>query len=126
MIRRYRLEWYQADGPCIGWHLISEDDGSYGLTWLRGYLAAVSRYESPRSAYRVVRDDGVVVEELPALNEVSVGMVLDWPSAAQYLRAAARAVRRSVRVRGGVDASAAEGMARALDLWAEQATEVEP
>lgn len=61
-----------------------------------GYLWAVRDAGGPRLAARLVRlRDDAVVSEVPALTEVSVGLVAGSPTSAQLRAAAARAIARA-------------------------------
>ena len=73
---------------------------SGGVQFLQGYLDARSD-SSPRLAYRIVRSDGKIVEEIAARDDVSVGMIAGFPTAEQYEAAAERAlaVARAIRQR---------------------------
>jgi hypothetical protein len=71
---------------------------SAGKEYLRGYLAA-RKDEAPRLAYRILRSDGKVIDEIPAREDVSVGMVAGWPTPEQYEQAAGRAIERAQSIR---------------------------
>jgi len=90
MTHTYHLESFY----CGKWTRLRTD----GLLFLRGYLDAKSDY-SPRLAYRIVRGDGKVVEELSAKEDVSIGMIAGWPTPEQYERAAERALERAKAIR---------------------------
>lgn len=64
----------------------SEVGREYGL----GYLAARRESPGPRLGCRLVRDDGRVVGVAP--EQVWIGPVVGWATAAQYRAAAARAL----------------------------------
>jgi hypothetical protein len=68
------------------------------LQFLQGYLDA-RKDSSPRLAYRIMRSDGRVMEEVGAREDVSIGQVAGWPTAEQYERAAARALERAKVIR---------------------------
>jgi hypothetical protein len=68
------------------------------LQFCRGYMYAKSDY-APRLAHRLVRSDGKIVEEFSANEDVSIGMIAGWPTAEQYVRAAARAMARAEAIR---------------------------
>lgn len=53
--------------------IFGEQDGS--LEYMRGRMATMREYPGPRSAYRLVRSDGKVLEEVSALTELSYGML---------------------------------------------------
>jgi hypothetical protein len=57
------------------------------------------KHDAPRLAYRVVRSDGKIMDELPAVDEVSVGMVAGFPTPEQYERAAAKALEKAAAIR---------------------------
>ena len=68
---------------------------------------------------RLVRSDGRVVDEVPAIEEASIGMVAGWPTATQYLRAARRcvALAAKARVRGApVRAGFTEALLHLIDV----------
>jgi len=71
---------------------------SGGLQFLQGYLDARSDM-SPRLAYRIMRDDGRIIEEIAARDDVSVGMVAGFPTAEQYERAAQKALDMAKAIR---------------------------
>ena len=97
MKHTYRLEtlvdgeWRALVGSACG--------REYGL----GYVVARREMPGPRYGVRLVRDDGKVLDEAPALDEVSIGPVAGWPTAAQYRAAAARALAKADEIdrRGG-------------------------
>lgn len=63
-----------------------------------GYLAAC-RFDAPRNAYRLMRSDGKVVQEIPSDPDVRIGMVAGWPTPEQYEGAAQRALAQAARIR---------------------------
>ena len=68
------------------------------LGFCKGYLYAML-YTAPRNAYRITRADGRVVGELEAREDVNIGMIAGWPTAAQYEHAAAMALAKAARIR---------------------------
>jgi len=86
----YKLETFYMDK----WLAIKND----GLQFLLGFMASRSD-SSPRNAYRIVRSDGKIVEELPGRDDVHIGMVAGWPTAEQYERAAERALEKARIIR---------------------------
>lgn len=68
------------------------------LTFLRGYLRA-KEHSAPRLAFRIVRDGVDVVDEIPARDDVNIGMVAGFPTAEQYETAALAAVEKAKRLR---------------------------
>lgn len=71
---------------------------SGGVQFLQGYLDARSDL-SPRLAYRIMRSDGKIVEEIKAREDVSVGIVAGFPTAEQYEAAAKRAFDMAAAIR---------------------------
>lgn len=71
---------------------------SASMHYLQGFLDARRDY-APRLAYRILRSDGKVIEQIDAREDVSVGMIAGWPTAAQYERAAERAMERAKAIR---------------------------
>jgi len=71
---------------------------SGSLQYLQGFLDARKDY-APRLAHRLLRSDGRIVEEIPANDDVSIGMIAGWPTAAQYERAADKAMDRAKAIR---------------------------
>lgn len=66
--------------------------------YCEGYLDCY-RYEAPRNAMRIVRNDGKVVREIAANEDVAIGMIAGWPTPEQYERAAAKALEKAARIR---------------------------
>ena len=64
-----------------------------------GYLDARRDGWTPRLAMRVTRSDGKVIEDLQAVDEVSIGMVAGSATAEQYEDAASRALDRAEAIR---------------------------
>ena len=76
-------------------HLIRDSSRRY----CEGYLARAAEV-SPRRAMRVRRtSDGVIVAQAPASDETDVGMALGYPSDAQCVKAAIKALRSAGRTR---------------------------
>jgi len=90
MKHEYHLESF----ACDKWLKILQ--GS--LQYCQGFLDARKDY-APRNAYRLMRSDGRVMEEVPAREDVSIGMVAGWPTAAQYETAANKALERAKAIR---------------------------
>jgi hypothetical protein len=86
----YKLESFYLER----WMKIKEG----GLQYLQGYLDA-RKDASPRPAYRLVRSDGKVMEEVALRQDVSLGMVAGWPTAEQYERAAEKALAQAKAIR---------------------------
>lgn len=97
MRHNYRIE-VLVDG---GWRSFA--GGECGREYGMGYLAAWRLIPGPRFGLRLVRSDGKVLDEAPALDDVSIGMVAGWPTAEQYRAAAARAIAKAeaIEQRGG-------------------------
>ena len=72
------------------------------LQYCQGYMDA-HKGHAPRNAYRLMRSDGRVIEEIMAREDVCIGMVAGWPTAEQYEAAASRAlaVAKAIRERPG-------------------------
>lgn len=64
----------------------------------RGFLHA-REDAAPRNAYRIVRSDGKVIEEIDARDDVSIGQIAGWPTAGQYEAAARRALEKAEAIR---------------------------
>jgi len=79
------------------WLSIIQDDS---LLYLRGHIDARRDFGGPRRAYRIIRErDGRQMCSIPAIDDVSIGMVCGWPTAEQYEAAAARALARAAAIR---------------------------
>lgn len=63
-----------------------------------GFLHA-RRDQGPRNAYRLIRSDGKIMEEIPAEPDVFIGMVAGWPTPEQYEEAAQRALDKASKIR---------------------------
>lgn len=82
---------YHLECPCLGtWNRFKS--GSKG--YCEGYLDAL-RGQAPHLNIRMVRDDGKIMDEIAAKDEVNIGQVAGWPTAAQYERAGYEALRRA-------------------------------
>jgi hypothetical protein len=68
------------------------------LQYCQGFLDARKDY-APRNAYRLMRSDGRIMEEIRARDDVNIGMVAGWPTAEQYETAAAKAMDRAKAIR---------------------------
>ena len=68
------------------------------LQYCLGFLDARKDY-APRNAYRLIRSDGKIIEEFPAVEDVSIGQITGWPTAEQYERAANKAIERAKIIR---------------------------
>ncbi len=68
------------------------------LQYCQGFLDARKDY-SPRPAYRLMRSDGRVMEEVPAREDVKIGLIAGWPTAEQYEAAANEALERAKVIR---------------------------
>lgn len=77
---------------------------SGSLQYCQGFLDARKDY-APRNAYRLMRSDGKIVEEIPAREDVNIGQVAGWPTAGQYEAAAAKAIERAQAIRARANAS---------------------
>jgi hypothetical protein len=89
---KYRIESFYCGKWCKIADYVSRQFAQ-GVLW-------ASKHDAPRLAYQVVRiEDGKVVDELPANDEVSVGMIAGFPTAEQYERAAEKALARAKAIR---------------------------
>ena len=86
----YYIETYAYDR----WYKTTEG----GLFYLQGYMDAKKHY-APRLHHRLVRSDGKIIEELPAREDVFIGMIAGWPTAEQYERAGNEALERAKAIR---------------------------
>lgn len=68
------------------------------LQYCQGFLDARKDF-SPRNAYRLVRSDGKIMEEVIACDEVNIGQIAGWPTAVQYEVAAAKAIEMAKAIR---------------------------
>jgi hypothetical protein len=68
------------------------------LQYCQGFLDARKDY-APRNAYRLMRSDGRVMEDVPARDDVNIGQIAGWPSAEQYESAANKALERAKAIR---------------------------
>lgn len=86
---------YSVQAHYLGsWHDIVRDTRDFCL----GFLHARKDY-APRNAYRLIRGDGKVMNELPAADDVEIGQVAGWPTPEQYEGAAQRAIAQAARIR---------------------------
>ena len=86
--------YYFESFYCGAWIRLLSDS----LHFLRGYLHA-KRDHSPRLAYRIVRGDGKIIDEVTAREDVSIGLVAGWPTPEQYEQAAAKALEMAKAIR---------------------------
>lgn len=68
------------------------------LQYCQGFLDARCDY-APRTAYRLVRSDGKIMEEVEARDDVVIGQIAGWPTAEQYENAANKALERAKAIR---------------------------
>ena len=68
------------------------------LQYCQGFLDARKDY-APRNAYRLMRSDGRVMEEVPSREDVNIGQIAGWPTAVQYETAANKALERAKAIR---------------------------
>lgn len=66
--------------------------------YCQGYMDAL-RGDYPRSAIRMVDDNGKVIDHVKEHEEVSVGMIAGWPTAGQYERAGLAALEKAKKIR---------------------------
>lgn len=86
---------YQLESFAIGkWLKILQGSMQY----CQGFLDARKDY-APRNAYRLVRSDGKIMEEVAAREDVNIGQIAGWPTAAQYESAANKALERAKAIR---------------------------
>lgn len=90
MSHSYRIETYH-EGK---WIKILEGSKQF----LEGYLYAKKDY-APRPHFRIVREDGRIVDELPCRHDINIGQVAGWPTAEQYERAGKDALARAELIR---------------------------
>jgi hypothetical protein len=89
---KYRIESYYLGQWCKIADYVTRQFAQ-GVLW-------ATQNDAPRLAYRVVRiEDGKVIDERPANDEVSVGMIAGFPTAEQYERAAERALAKAKAIR---------------------------
>lgn len=95
-----------------GYHLESLVYGRWlkilqgSMQYCQGFLAARKDY-APRNAYRIMRSDGRVMEEVPGNEGVDIGQVTGFPSAEQYEAAANKALERAKAIRARAAIAAA-------------------
>lgn len=109
----YRIEYRGAGSPDPDDWKTLPPYRDVPKTWAEGWLAHHREAPGPRLAYRLVRSDGKVIETIPGIEEVSIGMVAGWPSWQQYAHAAAKALQRASQIasrghREDVDEAAAQ------------------
>lgn len=63
-----------------------------------GFLHA-RKDQGPRNAYRLIRSDGKIIEEIPVEPDVFIGMVAGWPTPEQYEEAAQCALDKAAKIR---------------------------
>jgi hypothetical protein len=68
------------------------------MQYCQGFLDARKDY-APRNAYRLVRSDGKIMEEVAAREEVNIGQIAGWPAAEQYEVAGNRALEMARKIR---------------------------
>lgn len=93
MKHTYWIEWQD---PTLGWTRPLGSDDS--LVYWRGYLDRHRECGGPRLACRIVRGDGKVIEEVPAIDDATIGAVAGFPTWQQYARAAAGALERGAQI----------------------------
>ncbi len=72
---------------------------SSSLLYLRGFCEGSRSADGLRPAYRILRDDGKVVEEVREREKLPLGMVAGFPTPEQYERAAAKALAAAQALR---------------------------
>jgi hypothetical protein len=70
----------------------------FPLQYCQGFLDA-RKDHAPRLAYRLMRSDGRVMEEVAAREDVNIGQIAGWPSAEQYEAAANKALECAKAIR---------------------------
>jgi len=68
------------------------------LQYCQGFLDA-RKDHAPRNAYRLMRSDGRVMEEVAAREDVNIGQIAGWPTAEQYERASSKALEMAKAIR---------------------------
>lgn len=89
MKHEYRIESFSGQ-----WYKILQGSMQY----CQGFLDARKDY-APRLAYRLMRSDGRIMEEVPARDDVNIGQIAGWPTAEQYEHAAHKALDRAKAIR---------------------------
>jgi hypothetical protein len=79
-------EWFGGAG--------SECSREYGM----GYLQAHREAPTPRLGMRLIREDGKVLDDVKACDEVRIGAVVGFPTWQQYARAAHVALIRAGQI----------------------------
>ena len=84
-------------------------EGYFGGKWVglvfdakgycQGWMGRQREAPGPRLAYRLVRSDGKVLDEAPAVDRVSIGLVAGFPTAEQYEQAGIVALERARLIR---------------------------
>lgn len=89
----YRIETYYLDK----WWTLIEASRQFceGFIWAR-------KDDAPHSHFRLIRSDDKIVHDLPAVKEVSVGMVAGFPTPEQYERAAQEALAKAAALRSRI------------------------
>ncbi len=87
-------EYHLKSFACGKWLKILQ--GS--LQYCQGFLDA-RKDHAPRLAYRLMRSDGRIMEEVAAREDVNIGQIAGWPSAEQYEAAAAKALEHAKAIR---------------------------
>jgi hypothetical protein len=87
---------YGIECPCGDkWNrFIKEETRPY----CQGYFNAL-KGQAPSLAYRLVRSDGKILDEIKAYDSVGLGMIAGFPTAEQYERAAQEALDKAARIR---------------------------
>lgn len=73
------------------------------MQYCQGFLDA-RKDHAPHNAYRLMRSDGKIMEEVPAREDVDIGQIAGWPTAEQYERAANKAIERAKVIRAREEA----------------------
>ena len=107
----YALESYFMEK----WTVIVRDTRDFCL----GYLASAKNY-APRNALRLIRSDGKVTHETPAVDEISIGQVASYPTPEQYHAAARRAIAMASAIQNHQRKEDARRMAVRNSLQPEQ------
>lgn len=90
----YAIEVFSADA----WHALG-GMRDIPLQFALGYMTGRRDLGlAPRPAQRIVRSDGKVIEEHTGRDEVNIGMIAGFATAAQYRAAAARAIARAEKI----------------------------
>jgi len=92
MRHTYHLEIF-FQGKWVTW-----TGGECTREWGMGWLDAHREGPRPHNGWRLVREDGKVVFEVPECSEVGIGMVAGWPTWDQYAWSAQRALVRAGQI----------------------------